>query len=157
MVNRVLQAPVYVRLVHGHGLVKLRIKKSRCLSSRPIWPQGLDTPTEVMKVPKHSTESWIGHMPFRPYNSAYTPWNFRMVDSERDFGDMACHKLHPVFKVLQLGYPIKQQGQSTTLKKDGCPHPQIVKMTFPAVRTFLTCYAEVEVTWYDGGFVQMAT
>lgn len=66
---------------------------------------------------------------------------------------MACHNMHPVFKVLKLGYPIKVQGQSTTLKKDACPHAQMVKMTFPS-RPALPNMAmpEVEVTWYDGGF-----
>ncbi len=136
------------------------VRKVDVWSSRPIWPQGLDTPTEVMKVPKTlDWNLWIGHMPFRPYNSAYTPWNFRgwWDFGTGAFGDMACHNMHPVFKVLQLGYPIKAQGQSTTLKKDGCPHAQIVKMTFPA-RPNLPYMAmpEVEVTWYDGGFRAMA-
>jgi hypothetical protein len=94
-------------------------------------------------------------MPFRPYNDAYHPWNFR---GWWDFGtgalgDMACHNMHPVFKVLQLGYPTRVQGQSTPLKKDACPLAQVVKMVFPA-RPNLPHMAlpEVEVTWYDGGF-----
>jgi hypothetical protein len=64
--------------------------------------------------------------------------------------------MHPVFKVLQLGYPTRVQGQSTTLKKDACPHAQVVKMIFPA-RPNLPKMAmpEVEVTWYDGGFHAM--
>jgi hypothetical protein len=112
-----------------------------------------------MKVPK--TLDWnlfIGHMPFRPYNDAYHPWNFR---GWWDFGtgalgDMACHNMHPVFKVLQLGYPTKVQGQSTPLKKDACPLAQVVKMVFPA-RPNLPKMAmpEVEITWYDGGFHAM--
>jgi predicted dehydrogenase len=135
------------------------VRKAAVWSSRPIWPQGLDTPTDVQKVPKTlDWNLWIAHMPFRAYNSAYHPWNFR---GWWDFGtgalgDMACHNMHPVFKVLKLGYPIKVQGQSTTLKKDACPHAQIVKMTFPA-RPNLPYMAlpEVEVTWYDGGFRPM--
>jgi hypothetical protein len=69
---------------------------------------------------------------------------------------MVCHNMHPVFKVLKLGYPVKVEGQSTTLKKDACPHAQIVKMTFPA-RPNLPYMAlpEVQVTWYDGGFRPM--
>jgi predicted dehydrogenase len=135
------------------------VRKVAVWSSRPIWPQGLDTPTDVQKVPKTlDWNLWIAHMPFRAYNSAYHPWNFRgwWDFGTGAFGDMACHNMHPVFKVLKLGYPTKVQGQSTTLKKDACPHAQIVKMTFPA-RPNLPYMAmpEVEVTWYDGGFRPM--
>ncbi len=135
------------------------VRKVAVWSSRPIWPQGLDTPTEIQKMPKAlDWNLWIAHMPSRPYNSAYTPWNFRgwWDFGTGAFGDMACHNMHPVFKVLQLGYPISVQGQSTTLKKDACPHAQIVKMTFPS-RPNLPRMAmpEVEVTWYDGGFRAM--
>jgi len=135
------------------------VRKVDVWSSRPIWPQGLDTPTGVEKVPKTlDWKLWIAHMPTRPYNSAYTPWNFRgwWDFGTGAFGDMACHNMHPVFKALKLGYPTKVQGQSTTLKKDACPHAQIVKMIFPA-RPNLPFMAmpEVEVTWYDGGFHAM--
>ena len=135
------------------------VRKVDVWSSRPIWPQGLDTPTVSMKVPK--TLDWnlfIGHMPFRPYNDAYHPWNFRgwWDFGTGAFGDMACHNMHPVFKVLQLGYPTKVQGQSTPLKRDACPLAQVVKMVFPS-RPNLPKMAmpEVEVTWYDGGFHAM--
>lgn len=111
------------------------VRKVDVWSSRPIWPQGLDAPTDLQKVPNTlDWKLWIAHMPFRPYNSAYHPWNFRgwWDFGTGAFGDMACHNMHPVFKVLQLAYPNRVQGQSTTLKKDACPHAQIVKMTFPA-------------------------
>lgn len=135
------------------------VRKVDVWSSRPIWPQGLDTPTEEEKVPETlDWKLWIAHMPTRPYNSAYHPWNFRgwWDFGTGAFGDMACHNMHPVFKALKLGYPTRVQGQSTQLKKDACPHAQIVKMTFPA-RPNLPHMAMpgVEVTWYDGGFHAM--
>jgi len=135
------------------------VRKVDVWSSRPIWPQGLDTPSVAMKVPK--TLDWnlfIGHMPFRPYNDAYHPWNFRgwWDFGTGAFGDMACHNMHPVFKVLQLAYPTKVQGQSTPLKRDACPLAQVVKMVFPARPNFAKmAMPEVEVTWYDGGFRAM--
>ena len=47
-------------------------------TDRPIWPQGLERPTEVMKVPDTlNWDAFIGPAPKRPYNSIYTPWNFR--------------------------------------------------------------------------------
>jgi len=135
------------------------VRKVDVWSSRPIWPQGLDTPTDIEKVPANlDWNLWLGHMPHRPYNKAYTPWNFRgwWDFGTGAFGDMACHNMHPVFKVLNLGYPTKVQGQSTTLKKDACPHAQIVKMIFPARPNLPNMgMPEVEVTWYDGGFHAM--
>ena len=125
-------------------------------SSRPSWPQGMDAPTEIMKVP--NTLDWdlfIAHMPYRDYNDAYHPWNFRgwWDFGTGAFGDMACHNMHPVFKVLNLGYASKVQGQSTELKKDACPQAQMVKMTFPSRENKpKMAMPEVEVTWYDGGF-----
>lgn len=126
-------------------------------TDRPIWPQGLEHPAEVMPVPNTlNWDAFIGPAPKRDYNSIYTPWNFR---GWWDFGtgalgDMACHILHPVFKALDLKYPIRVQGSSTTLMAESCPNAQVVKYTFPA-RTNRPKVAmpEVVVTWSDGGIL----
>ncbi|MBP5323507.1 MAG: Gfo/Idh/MocA family oxidoreductase [Bacteroidaceae bacterium] len=126
-------------------------------TDRPIWPQGLNRPEKVNKIP--STLHWdefIGPANYRPYNEIYTPWNFR---GWWDFGtgalgDMACHILHPVFAGLKLRYPTKVQGSSTLLLTDCCPSAQAVHYTFPA-RDNLPKVAmpEVKVNWYDGGLM----
>jgi hypothetical protein len=133
------------------------VTKVEAFTDRPIWPQGLNRPEQGMWVPE--TLNWdffIGPAPMRPYNSIYHPWNWR---GWWDFGtgalgDMACHILHPVFKGLRLGYPIKAQGSSTLLLTDCAPVAQFVKYTFPArtgMKTDKMKFPEVEVTWYDGG------
>ena len=124
-------------------------------TNRPIWPQGLTRPTQVMRVP--TTMDWnefVGPAPMRPFHEIYTPWNFR---GWWDFGtgalgDMACHILDVVFKALNLGYPTKVQGTSTMLLNESAPQAQKVKFTFPA-RPNLPKLAmpEVVVNWYDGG------
>ena len=126
-------------------------------TDRPIWPQGLEHPAEVQKVPDTlNWDAWIGPAPMRDYNEIYTPWNFR---GWWDFGtgalgDMACHILHPVFKALKLGYPIKIQGSSTPLMAESCPNAQQVKYTFPARENLpKVAMPEVEVTWCDGGLI----
>jgi len=130
------------------------VTKVEAFTDRPIWPQGLPRP-EAQPVP--ATMDWdcfIGPAPMRPYNEIYTPWNFR---GWWDFGtgalgDMACHILHPVFKGLNLGSPIKVQGSSTLLLNDSCPNAQIVKYIFPARDNMpKVAMPEVEVWWYDGG------
>ena len=50
------------------------VRKVECATNRPIWPQGLDTPTEVMPVP--DTLKWdlfIGPAMMIPYNNTYHP------------------------------------------------------------------------------------
>jgi hypothetical protein len=92
----------------------------------------------------------------RPYNSLYTPWNWR---GWWDFGtgalgDMACHIMHPIFKGLKLQYPTKAQGSSTLLLSDCAPTAQMVTLVYPerpAPRGSKVKYPEVQVTWYDGG------
>ena len=111
------------------------VTKVEAFTDRPIWPQGLERPKEEQQVP--STMNWdsfIGPAPMRPFNEIYTPWNFR---GWWDFGtgalgDMACHILHPVYKALNLKYPIKVQASSTLLLNESCPNAEIVKYVFPA-------------------------
>ncbi|MDR0757486.1 MAG: Gfo/Idh/MocA family oxidoreductase [Tannerella sp.] len=133
------------------------IKKVECATDRPIWPQGLNTPEKVDKIP--STLDWdlfTGPAAVRPYNSIYHPWNWRgwWPYGTGALGDMACHIMHPVFKALKLGYPTKVQGSSTLLLNDCAPQAQHVRLTFP-VRDNLAKVAmpEVEVHWYDGGMM----
>ena len=111
------------------------VRRVDCFTDRPIWPQGLERPTVEEKIP--STLNWdafIGPAPMRPYNSIYTPWNFR---GWWDFGtgamgDMACHIMHVPFKGLKLGYPTRVEASSTKLLTDCCPSAEMIHLWFPA-------------------------
>lgn len=125
-------------------------------TDRPIWPQGLQQPTDLMKIP--STLDWdlfISHAKMRPYHSVYTPWNWR---GWWDFGtgalgDMACHILDPAFWALKLQYPEKIEACSTLSNIDSPPHAEKVIFTFPARKNLPEVgMPEVKVIWYDGGF-----
>jgi len=133
------------------------VKKIEAYTNRPIWPQGLAAPTEVMPVPE--TLKWdlfIGPAKFRPYNSAYHPWVWR---GWWDFGtgalgDMACHVMHPVFTAMKLQYPTRVIGSSTPFTSDGAPNAEIVHLTYPARKKpadIKIDLPEVQVTWFDGG------
>ena len=136
-----------------NGLIG-EVTKIEAFTDRPIWPQGLNTPSQEQPVP--DTLDWdlfIGPASMRPYNEIYTPWNFR---GWWDFGtgalgDMACHILHAPFKALELGYPTKVQGSSTLLLKDSAPTAQKVRLTYPERNSSFGRLPEVEVHWYDGG------
>ena len=131
------------------------VTKVEAFTDRPIWPQGLHRPEQVEEIP--STLNWdcfIGPAPMRPYNSIYTPWNFR---GWWDFGtgalgDMACHILHPVFKALNLKYPVRAQASSTTVLTESDHNAEMIKFVFPARDNMpKVAMPEVEVIWYDGG------
>ena len=133
------------------------VTKVECATNRPIWPQGLNAPEKVDKIP--STLNWdlfTGPAKLRPFNKTYHPWNWRgwWDYGTGALGDMACHILHPVFKGLNLGYPTRVQGSSTLLLQDCAPNAQHVKLVFPARDNMpKVAMPEVEVHWYDGGMM----
>ncbi len=117
---------------------------------RPIWPQGLERPKEVVPVP--NTLDWdlfIGPAPYRPYHPAYHPFNFRgwFDFGTGALGDMGCHFFNPVFKALKLGHPLTIEASSTKLFPETFPIGSIVHYEFPARGTM----PPVKLTWYDGG------
>lgn len=132
------------------------VTKVEAFTDRPIWPQGMNTPTNGMWVP--DTLNWdlfTGPAKLRPFNEIYHPWNWRgwWDYGTGALGDMACHIMHPIFKALKLGYPTKVQGTSTLLLKDCAPHAQSVRLIYPARPNTekKVKFPEVEVTWNDGG------
>jgi hypothetical protein len=135
------------------------IQKVEAFTDRPIWPQGLNQPTEKVAVP--DTLNWdlfTGPAVMNDYNPIYTPWNWRgwWDYGTGALGDMACHILHPVFVGLQLQYPIKVQGSSTLLLTKCAPTAQMVKLVYPERKPAAKVnFPEVEVTWYDGGLQPM--
>jgi predicted dehydrogenase len=117
---------------------------------RPIWPQGLLRPREVVPVP--DTLDWnlfIGPAPFRPYNPAYHPFNFRgwFDFGTGALGDMGCHFFNPVVKALKLGHPKYIEASSTKVFPETYPIGSIVRFDFPARGSM----PPVKLTWYDGG------
>lgn len=126
-------------------------------TDRPIWPQGLPEPKGEHPVP--STLDWdlfIGPAKKRPYNPAYTPWNWRGF---WDFGtgalgDMACHIMDPIYWALDLKYPLSVSGNSTIANLFSPPQAQKVTYKFPERKPAKNVnMPEVSVHWYDGGLV----
>lgn len=131
------------------------VKEVHAWTNRPIWPQGLTRPTETPAAPK--TLNWdlfLGPAAYRPYHPAYTPWNWR---GWWDFGtgalgDMACHIMDPIFRALDLEYPIAAEASSTAYNADSAPQAEAVHITFPARVNRPKCaMPEVTISWYDGG------
>ena len=126
-------------------------------TDRPIWPQGLMKPAGGVKVPK--TLDWdlfIGPAETRPYDPAYTPWNWRGF---YDFGtgalgDMACHIMDPIVMALGIKYPTSVEASSTLSNLYSPPHAEKITYTFPAREPKGNVnMPEVKVYWYDGGLL----
>ncbi len=133
------------------------IEEVHTWTNRPIWPQGLERPTEKMKVPKTlDWDLWIGPAAMRPYHSAYTPWNWR---AWWDFGtgalgDMGCHVLDVVYQALKLKYPVCVQGSSTQVNTESAPIASKVKYEFPSRENMpKLAMPPVDLYWYDGGLM----
>jgi predicted dehydrogenase len=128
-----------------------------CWTDRPIWPQGLAEPKGGLSVPATlDWDLWIGPAKKRPYDPAYTPWNWRGF---WDFGtgalgDMACHIMDPLYWALDLKYPSSVSASSTLSNLYSPPQAQVVRYTFPArPAKGKVNMPEVKVYWYDGGLL----
>lgn len=133
------------------------VRRIEAFTNRPIWPQGMPTPTEKMAIP--STMNWdafIGPAKYRDFNAAYTPWNFRgwWDFGSGALGDMANHILQVAFKGLKLGAPSELIGSSTMLMTDSCPSAEKITYRFAARDNMpKLSLPEVELAWYDGGLI----
>ena len=137
------------------------VKEVHAWTDRPIWPQGLQRPSEKMTPP--STLNWdlfIGPAPLRPFHEIYTPWNWRgwWDFGTGAFGDMGCHILDPVYQALRLGYPDKIHGSSTVMNTESAPQAETVEFAFPARENMAKQnMPAVKVHWYDGGILPVRT
>ena len=78
-------------------------------TNRPVWPQGIPTPSGKYDVPKEvDWNLWLGTAPVRDFNPIYIPANWRgWVDfGTGSLGDMGCHFIDVPYRALQLGYPM---------------------------------------------------
>ena len=133
------------------------VSEVHCWTDRPIWPQGLQEPKGIVKIPKSlDWDLFIGPAKKRAYNPVYTPWNWR---GWWDFGtgalgDMACHIMDPVYWALNVKYPTSVIGSSTLSNLYSPPHAQMVTYIFPARDNMpKVAMPEVKVHWYDGGLM----
>jgi predicted dehydrogenase len=119
-------------------------------TNRPIWPQGIERPTEIKGNPNTlHWDEWIGPAPYRPYHEAYHPFKWRGF---WDFGtgalgDMACHTLNMPYMALELRDPIAVTAETSGHNKETYPGWSVINFEFPARGD----RGPVKLTWYDGG------
>lgn len=135
------------------------VHKVHVWTNRPVWPQGIPTPTGKFDIPKEvDWNLWLGTAPVRDFNLAYLPATWRgWVDfGSGSLGDMGCHFIDVPFRALQLGYPVSvacSVGSVYTgffkeaFYTDSYPPSSKINIQFPA-RGYMP---PVELIWYDGG------
>jgi predicted dehydrogenase len=122
-----------------------------CWTNRPIWPQGIERPTDTPPCPDTiNWDVWLGPAPERPYHPAYHPFKWR---GWWDFGtgalgDMACHIMDAPFWSLKFGYPVSVEAEGAEPKMpETAPKWMVVRYKFPQRGDLPAC----NFTWYDGG------
>lgn len=119
-------------------------------TNRPVWPQGLDKPTDTPPVPANvHWDEWIGPAPKRAFHGAYHPFKWR---GWWDFGtgalgDMACHTLNMPFAGLDLRDPTSVQALTSGHNKETYPSWSIITFEFPERNG----RPGLIFKWYDGG------
>jgi len=138
------------------------VTEVKCWTNRPVWPQGIPTPTGKFDIPKElNWDLWIGPAKMIDYNPAYLPFNWRgwWAFGTGALGDMACHIMDPVFRCLPILYPssvecsvasIWKAMWDDTANQDSCPPSSIIHLSYPRTDGKP---GEIKVSWHDGGLL----
>lgn len=130
-------------------------------TNRPVWPQGVPTPTGKYEIPKElDWDLWLGPAKFTEYNPAYLPFNWRgwWNFGTGALGDMACHIMDAAFRILPIDYPTEVECSTTTMWSgpfkeadyaDSCPASSIIHLKFPRKDG----KGDIKFTWMDGGLL----
>ena len=139
------------------------VREVHCFTDRPIWPQGIERPSDTPPVPPGlDWDLWLGPAPSRPYHPAYHPsrWRAWLDFGSGALGDMGCHIMDAPYTVLKLGAPQAIEAlcaQQYVAQYEGprkkfensetYPIASIVHYYFPAREGM----PAVDLHWYDGG------
>ena len=125
------------------------IREIHYWTNRPIWPQGIDRPTDAHNPhPAFDWNLWLGTAPERPYNPAYAPFRWRgwWDYGTGALGDIACHAMDAAFWAFDLRNPTRITPESTALFEETAPKSSRVEYEFPARGS----RPAVKVVWRDG-------
>lgn len=138
-----------------------KVKSAVAWTNRPVWPQGIPTPSGKHEVPKElDWDLWLGPSKFIDFNPAYVPFNWRgwWQFGTGALGDMACHVLDPFFRILPVDFANEVECSATTnwegiFKEanysDCAPSSSIIHFKFPKKGG----KGDIKLTWLDGGLL----
>ncbi|MEO5946546.1 MAG: Gfo/Idh/MocA family oxidoreductase [Chitinophagaceae bacterium] len=138
-----------------------KVTEAKAWTNRPVWPQGIPTPTGKHDIPKElDWDLWQGPAKAIDYNPAYLPFNWRgwWAYGTGALGDMACHIMDPIFRILPIDYPDAAECSVATIWKemwndtqnlDACPPASIIHLNYPVKNE----KRSIKVSWHDGGLL----
>lgn len=130
-------------------------------TNRPVWPQGIPTPTGKFDIPKElNWDLWQGTAKSIDFNPAYLPFNWRgwWAYGTGALGDMACHIMDPIYRILPILYPDSVECSIATIwskmwddsqNPDACPASSIIHLNYPKTNG----KGNIKVSWHDGGLL----
>lgn len=145
---------------YNAGLIG-EVKKVQAWTNRPVWPQGMAKPTGNFTVPdKFKWDLWLGTAKYEEFNPAYHPFNWRgwWAYGTGALGDMACHVMDPIYRILPILYPnevecsVPNQFTAAWTEAgyiDSCPPASIIHLNYPRKDK----KGNIKVTWMDGGLL----
>lgn len=137
------------------------VVEAQAWTNRPVWPQGIPTPTGKFDVPKElDWDLWLGPAKNIDYNPAYLPFNWRgwWEFGTGALGDMACHVMDPIYRILPIDYPdsaecsvavVWKEMWNDTQNLDACPPASIIHLNYPRKDG----KGNIKVSWHDGGLL----
>lgn len=137
------------------------VTEAQAWTNRPVWPQGIPTPSGDFAVPNElNWDLWLGPAQKINYHPAYLPFNWRgwWAFGTGALGDMACHIMDPVFRILPIRYPDSAECSVATVWRemwndaqnlDACPPASIIHLHYPRTDG----KGSIKVSWHDGGLL----
>lgn len=138
-----------------------KVFRADAWTNRPVWPQGIPTPSGTHEIPKElDWDLWLGPAQKIDYNPAYLPFNWRgwWAFGTGAMGDMCCHVMDPIYRILPVMYPnsvecsvatVWREMWNDTQNEAACPVSTIVHFNYPRTDG----KGDLKVSWYDGGLL----
>jgi predicted dehydrogenase len=138
-----------------------KVTEAHAWTNRPVWPQGVPTPSGKFEVPAGlDWNLWLGTAKQMDYNPAYLPFDWRgwWAFGTGALGDMACHIMDPIYRILPILYPDSAECSVATVWKekwndtqnlDACPPSSIIHLNYPRTDGM----GNIKVSWHDGGLL----
>lgn len=135
------------------------IKEAWCWTDRPVWPQGISWPDENPPVPdKLNWDLWLGTAEYTEYVDNLVPFNWRgwWPYGTGALGDMGCHIIGPVFKLVEeLHHPDEVTSSVSTLYDDMWQEAYYPKngpvSSSTHIKYTMDDGEEFKLHWMDGG------
>lgn len=129
-----------------------------CWTDRPVWPQGIKWPDKNPSIPKGlNWDLWLGTAKKTNYQENVVPFNWRgwWDYGTGSVGDMACHLIGPVYKILDLGYPTQVTSSVSTPYEDNWAeihNPKSGPISSASHLNFKNKKGnDIKINWMDGG------